>query len=164
MAAVADEARATAVAAVVDEAQAMGVAAVEEGEDGTGEEYSAMELRRVLIPVDDDNGNIVAAHFGRAPYFVVVDLQERTKVVRKEVVPNTGEHSGGQGHAHNNVLALKPNVVIVSGMGPRGIASFQQANVAVLRADSTSVGAVLQSYMAGTLSELTEGCADAHHT
>ena len=136
--------------------------AVEE-EEGTGEEDNTMGLRRVLIPVEDAKGDMLAAHFGRAPYFAVIELKESNEVASKEVVPNTGEHSGGRGHAHNNVLSLHPQVVIVTGMGPRGIASFQNAHVAVLRANSTSVQSVLQSYMDGALSELTEGCADAHH-
>ena len=118
---------------------------------------------RVLIPTDDQDGKIVAGHFGRALCFAVFDLDNFNTIVEQAVHDNTGAHRGGRGHAHDNVLSFNPDAVIVSGMGPRGIQSFQDAKVAVLRADSSSVEEVLESYSKGILSELTEGCAEAHH-
>ncbi len=118
---------------------------------------------RVLIPTEDQDGKVVAAHFGRAPFFNVVDIDDNGAVTQSITHPNTGSHRGGMGHAHDNVLMYSPNVVIVSGMGPRGIRGFQDASIAVLKANSSHVEAVLQSYLRGTLSELTEGCVDAHH-
>jgi predicted Fe-Mo cluster-binding NifX family protein len=106
---------------------------------------------------------MVAGHFGRAPFFTIVDLDDDGSVIERQVHPNRGEHSGGRGHAHDNVLRLNPNVVIVQGMGPRGLMSFQEQNIAVLRASSLSVDDVLKSYTLNRLEELTEGCADAHH-
>lgn len=119
--------------------------------------------RRLLIPTDDPNGSVVAGHFGRAPFFTIIDLNDDGSVLEREVHPNRGEHSGGRGHAHDNVLRLNPNVVIVQGMGPRGLMSFQAQNIAVLRANTLSVDEVVKSYILNKLEELTEGCADAHH-
>ena len=118
---------------------------------------------RVIIPTEDKDGRMVAAHFGRAPFFTVVDIKEDGTIAQSETHPNTGSHRGGKGHAHDNVLMYDPNVVIVSGMGPRGIRGFQDASIAVLKADSERVENVLQSYIKGSLSELTDGCVDAHH-
>ena len=120
-------------------------------------------IRRLLIPVESQDGTQLAEHFGRAPFFAVFDLNEDGTVASSDVHPNRGEHSGGRGHAHDNVLRLNPNIVIVHGMGPRGIASFQNQNIAVLKANSNQVDAVLSAYNEGTLMELTEGCSDAHH-
>jgi predicted Fe-Mo cluster-binding NifX family protein len=118
---------------------------------------------RVLIPTQDFEGKMVAAHFGRAPYFVVIDLDELGTTIEIKIHPNTGEHSGGKGHAHDNVLQHQPQAVIVQGMGPRGIMSFQSKNVAVLRANSSSVEDLIEAYKLNQLDELTEGCAEAHH-
>ena len=118
---------------------------------------------RLVIPVLDLEGSEVADHFGRAPYFAVVDLDASGTVEELRVYPNTGEHSGGRGHAHNNVLKYQPNVVIVQGMGPRGISSFQFQNIAVLRANGRTIQEIVQAYHQNELDELTEGCADAHH-
>jgi predicted Fe-Mo cluster-binding NifX family protein len=118
---------------------------------------------KILVPTDDPEGKHVAPHFGRAAYFAVFDLDDVGTLISSTVHENTGSHRGGKGHAHDNVMALSPQVVIVGGMGPRGIRSFQDAGVAVLKADSNEVEKILESYSKGLLSELTEGCSDAHH-
>ena len=135
---------------------------VEEVEEAEEEDEGSMSPR-ILIPVDSSDGKRVAPHFGRAPYFAVIDLNDDSIKLNHEVHANTGTHQGGKGHAHDNVLSYNPQVVIVSGMGPRGIRSFQDSGVAVLKADNVSTDRVLESYIAGLLTELTEGCADAHH-
>ncbi|MFW9912958.1 MAG: NifB/NifX family molybdenum-iron cluster-binding protein [Candidatus Thorarchaeota archaeon] len=119
--------------------------------------------RRLLIPCQDPSGQYIAAHFGRAPYFAAVDLDESGTVIDKSVHPNTGEHSGGRGHAHSNVMSLDPNVVIVQGMGPRGLTSFQSNDVAVLQANSDLIDSLVEAYKRNELRELTEGCSQAHH-
>ncbi|MGD2072212.1 MAG: NifB/NifX family molybdenum-iron cluster-binding protein [Candidatus Thorarchaeota archaeon] len=120
--------------------------------------------RRILIPTEDSEGVSVASHFGRAPFFAVFDLDNDGSIVEKYVHPNAGEHSrGGRGHAHNNVLKFQPSAVIVHGMGPRGIASFQAQNIAVLKANSGLVSEIIDAYSKNALDELTEGCAEAHH-
>ncbi len=118
---------------------------------------------RVLIPTQDSAGKMIAAHFGRAPYFTVIDLDEHGNTNEITIHPNTGEHSGGKGHAHDNVLQHQPGAIIVQGMGPRGITSFQSKNVAVLRVNSSSVEDLVRAYTLDQLEELTEGCAEAHH-
>ena len=119
---------------------------------------------RLVIPTDDQNGTEIADHFGRAAYFAVIDLDESGKTTGMNVHPNTGEHSGGRGHAHDNVLVHHPNAVIVRGMGPRGIMSFQSQHIAVLQASSSSVNELVTAFTRHELQELTEGCAEAHHT
>jgi predicted Fe-Mo cluster-binding NifX family protein len=118
---------------------------------------------RIVIPTDDMEGVEVADHFGRAPFFAVIDLDDNGTTIDMKVHPNRGEHSGGRGHAHNNIQKYQPRAVIVQGMGPRGIMSFQAQNIAVLRANSRSVQEIIQAYKRNALEELTEGCSDAHH-
>jgi predicted Fe-Mo cluster-binding NifX family protein len=118
---------------------------------------------RIVIPTEDMEGVEVAEHFGRAPFFAVIDLDDNGTTIEMKVHPNRGEHSGGRGHAHNNIQRYQPRAVIVQGMGPRGIMSFQAQNIAVLRANSGSVQEIIQAYKRNALEELTEGCADAHH-
>jgi predicted Fe-Mo cluster-binding NifX family protein len=118
--------------------------------------------QRILIPTQDAEGTSLAGHFGRAPFFTVVDI-ENDQVVSREVHPNRSEHSGGRGHAHDNVLSLQPTVMIVNGMGPRGLRSFESQNIPVLKANSMSIDALVTSFTKKELSELTEGCSEAHH-
>jgi predicted Fe-Mo cluster-binding NifX family protein len=120
---------------------------------------------RVVIPVVNDRGldAQVAEHFGRAPSYAVVDLDENGAVSNVKTVANVGEHAGGSGLAHDNILELKPNVIVVYGMGPRGLTTFQNARVAVLRADGNTVREVIAAFNEDRLQELTEGCHEAHH-
>ena len=120
---------------------------------------------RIAIPVENQDGleAPIAEHFGRAPFFAVVDLDEKGKVASIKTEANTGEHHGGTGHPHENLLALKPNVIVACGMGPGGLASFQNAGVNVLKATERTVQEVVAQFKAGKLEKLTGGCEHAHH-
>ena len=121
--------------------------------------------KRIVVPTIGQGGlnESLAQHFGRAPYFTAVDLNDNGEVTDVKVVPNAGEHAGGVGHAHDNILDLQPNVIIVYGMGPRGLNSFHGAGISVLRANANTVEEVIAAYKDDKLQALTEGCADAHH-
>jgi predicted Fe-Mo cluster-binding NifX family protein len=69
---------------------------------------------------------------------------------------------GGTGHPHENLLALKPNVIIACGMGPGGLQSFQNAGTAVLKAEGSTVKEIVDNFKAGKLKELAGGCEHAH--
>jgi len=120
---------------------------------------------RIVIPVVSDSGldSHIAEHFGRAPYFAVVELDESGNVSNVKTVPNVGEHAGGMGQSHDHIVKLNPNAIIVYGMGPRGLTTFQDAGVAVLRADGNTVREVIAAHNEDRLQELTEGCHEAHH-
>ena len=120
---------------------------------------------RIIVPAASQEGlnANLAEHFGRAPYFAVVDLNENGEVTNVKTVPNVGEHAGGMGYTHDHILGLRPNVIVVYGMGPRGLNTFQSAGVAVLRANANTVGEVVAAYKDNKLQELTDGCEHAHH-
>ena len=120
---------------------------------------------RVIVPAEDQKGlnARLAEHFGRAPYFTVVELSENGEVANVKTVPNVGEHAGGMGQAHDHIMELKPTAIIVYGMGPRGLITFQNAGVAILKANANTVGEVVNAYKEDKLQELTEGCEHAHH-
>ena len=121
--------------------------------------------KRIVIPVEDEGGleARVAEHFGRAPFFAVVDLDENGKILSTKTEANKGEHHGGTGHPHENLLALKPDVIIACGMGPGGLTSFQNAGATVLKANANTVKDIVASYKQGKLETLATGCEHAHH-
>jgi predicted Fe-Mo cluster-binding NifX family protein len=121
---------------------------------------------RIIVPVDNEDGfeAPVAEHFGRANYFAVVDLDEKGAILSVKTEANKGEHHGGRGHPHENLLALKPNVIIACGMGPGGMLGFENAGVKLLKATPTvTVQEMVAQYEAGKLEKLTGGCEHAHH-
>jgi predicted Fe-Mo cluster-binding NifX family protein len=119
--------------------------------------------KKIVVPVEDKKGleARLSEHFGRAPYFVVVELDESGQIASLRTISNFDEHFGGRGHAHDNILSEKPDFLIVYGMGPRGLDSMAEAGVSVLRAEGNTVQDVLMAYKENRLEELTEGC---HHS
>ena len=120
---------------------------------------------RIVVPTASQEGlkAPLAEHFGRAPYFAVVDLNENGEVANVKTVSNVAHHTGRMGQPHDVVLGLQPNAIIVYGMGRRGISSFQSVGIAVLRANANTVSEVIAAYKENKLQELTEGCHDARH-
>jgi len=120
---------------------------------------------RIVVPVVDETGldAQLSEHFGRAPYFTVIELDKNRSVVSQRTVPNTSEHFGGTGHPPDRILQFKPDALITYGMGPRALNIFQGANVAVLQANADTVRDVVSAYSNDELEELTEGCHHAQH-
>jgi predicted Fe-Mo cluster-binding NifX family protein len=124
-----------------------------------------MVKSRIIIPTAEDKGlsSELAEHFGRAPYFTVIDLDAEGEVLSVKAVVNSGEDVGGTRLTHDNILELKPNAIIVCGMGPRGIMSFQNAGVAVFKANADNLEEIITAYKENSLDGLAEGCHEAHH-
>ncbi len=120
------------------------------------------EMVRIVIPVVDEKGENLSDHFGRAPYFAWYELEDG-KTVARGVIPNESEHFGGKGNPPDRILQLNPDVLITYGMGPRALNIFQNARVAVLRANADTVRVVIAAYNNDELEELTEGCHHAQH-
>jgi len=120
---------------------------------------------RIVIPVSGENGlnAQLSEHFGRAPYFAVIDIDENGQISNQQTIPNTSEHFGGSGRPPDRILQFKPDVLITYGMGPRALNIFQAARVAVLRTNTNIVRDVITAYNNDELDELTEGCKDALH-
>ena len=104
-----------------------------------------MPNERIVIPIIEDLGleSRLSEHFGRAPYFMVVEIDSKGEIVNIEAIPNTSEHFGGFGRPPDKILQLRPTALITYGMGPRALSIFQQARVAVLRANASTVHAKL---------------------
>jgi predicted Fe-Mo cluster-binding NifX family protein len=121
--------------------------------------------KRIMIPIEDEKGleAQVAHHFGRAPYFAIVELDENNNA-KVKIEPNKSEHMGGaQGHSHESFLELKPDVVIAYSMGPGALNTFLGAGIKVLEATANTVKGNIESFKKGKLKELAVGCEHAHH-
>ncbi|MFW9917456.1 MAG: NifB/NifX family molybdenum-iron cluster-binding protein [Candidatus Thorarchaeota archaeon] len=120
---------------------------------------------KIVIPVEDEGGlaAVLSAHFGRAPFFAVIEKEEEGKIESVNMVSNRGQHTGGRGLPAQNILALQPDIVISTGMGRRAIDIFQQNGVGVLQAPPGTVDATMKLFGEDKLPELTEGCVHAKH-
>ncbi len=121
-------------------------------------------LKRIMLPVVENKGlaSRIAEHFGRAPYFLLVDVDEQGQIAFEGLISNSGEHFGGRGHAHDSILEFEPDYLIVPGMGPRGLKAMKNAGVEVLRTDADRVDKALEAFREGRLEVLNEGCGHHH--
>lgn len=122
-------------------------------------------MERIVIPTEDNNGlnAKLSGHFGRAPYFTIIELDENGNIINVQTVLNESEHFGGYGRPLDRILKFKPNAVITYGMGPRALSIFQDARVAVLKTNANTVKEVVEAYKRDMLEELTKGCHYARH-
>ena len=120
---------------------------------------------RLVVPSSEEKGldSQLSQHFGRAPFYVVVDLDEKGNIISDSSIPNTSEHFGGVGVPPDRIIQLKPNALVTYGLGSKALAMFQTAGVAVLRTEANTVREVVSAYNNNELQELTEGCQHAQH-
>lgn len=122
---------------------------------------------KIIFPIEDlfEERSVIFPHFGKAPNFAIAEVRENGTLSSISYFKNTGEHFGGHGKAMTIVSAVKPDVLVVKGMGQRGLQAFQNMGVSVMTGDVNTVGEAIDDYINGRLVELTEGCHDArHHT
>jgi predicted Fe-Mo cluster-binding NifX family protein len=120
---------------------------------------------RIVVPVSDEKGidAHLSEHFGRAPFYAIIDLDEKGQVIGQGTIANTSEHFGGVGLPPNRILQLKPKALVTYGLGSKALRMFQDAGVAVLRTEVNTIREVVNAYNNDELQELTEGCHHAHH-
>jgi predicted Fe-Mo cluster-binding NifX family protein len=118
--------------------------------------------KRILAPVEEPRGmeSRIFEHFGRTPYFALLELGEGGEILRIEFSPNEGGHSGGGGFAHDWILKLSPEIVLVRGMGPRGLERLKSAGISVLETDGETLKDAVAAFVQGRLGEHGE----AHRT
>ena len=119
---------------------------------------------RLVIPVSDEKGldSTLSQHFGRAPFYAIIDLDENGKIIGQGTIANTSEHFGGVGLPPDRIMQLKPKALVTYGLGSRALEMFQAGGVAVLRTEAESVKQVVDAYNNNELQELTTGCSHAH--
>ena len=107
---------------------------------------------RIAISVDTNNKleSVVAHHFGRCPYFAIVDLEGReVKAVQVMDNPFYSGHQPGQvpGFIHQQ----DANVMLSGGMGGRAIQFFQQFGINAATGAAGTVHQALEQYLDGEL-------------
>jgi len=107
---------------------------------------------RVAVSADNDNGldSVVSPHFGRCPYFVLVDLEGReVKQVQAISNPYYSHHQPGQVPGFIN--EQNADVMLTGGMGRRAIDFFQQYGIRAATGAAGTVQMALENYLQGEL-------------
>lgn len=128
----------------------------------------------IAIPSLDDNGleSTLSPHFGRCPFFVLVELDgTETGSIRTIVNPYASSHETGQIPAFAAEQGVE--VMLAGGMGPQAIAAFASLGVRAVTGGQGAARRVLDDYARGNLSDASpcdegrsqddHGAADTGH-
>lgn len=93
--------------------------------------------------------------FGRCPYFVIVEVENK-EIKNSEDVENTSKDQlGGAGITAAQAVADKGvNAVITGNLGPRAFTVFEQIGIEVYQGSGT-VNEVVEKYLKGELESLS---------
>lgn len=107
---------------------------------------------RVVVSADDSNGlnSVVNPHFGRCPYYVLVDLDGR-EVRGVNVVENPYYEHHKPGQVPSFIQGQGANVMLAGGMGRRAIDLFQRYGIEAVTGASGRVQHALERYLGGAL-------------
>jgi predicted Fe-Mo cluster-binding NifX family protein len=121
--------------------------------------------KRIIIPVENNQGlqAPLCQHFGQAPYYAIIELDDNNQISKVESKLNTSEHMGGTGNPHTTILDFKPDVIIAHAMGPGALQTFENANVKVLRASSVKVKDIIDDFIGNKLQDKVAPCPHSHH-
>lgn len=109
---------------------------------------------KIAVTAESNNGldSMVAQHFGHAPYFMLVDVENgEVKEVQSIANPFAESHQPGQipGFVHEQ----KANVILSGGMGGRAIEFFAQYGIKAATGASGTVRQALENYFGGALKD-----------
>jgi predicted Fe-Mo cluster-binding NifX family protein len=107
---------------------------------------------RIVVSTETNAGldAPVAGHFGRCPFFTLVDLDEdRVQAVQAVANPYFPNHEPGQ--VPKFVHSQGAHVMLTGGMGGRAAAFFEQYGIRPVTGASGTVRQALASFQAGEL-------------
>jgi predicted Fe-Mo cluster-binding NifX family protein len=118
---------------------------------------------RVAIAAEDNKGldGMVSHHFGRCPYFLIVNVEEG-EILGEDIVENPYYAGHEPGMVPEFIRNQSAEVMISGGMGPRAIAFFEDFDIATATGASGTARETLERYLAGALHGAAP-CRDQDH-
>ncbi|WP_295421244.1 NifB/NifX family molybdenum-iron cluster-binding protein [Sulfurovum sp.] len=120
---------------------------------------------RVVCPTDENMGYLSkrGAHFGKAKFYTIITLEDG-KIVDVEGVANPGHGANSCGNAIANIMSLKPDALIVSGIGSSPAEGFTKAGLDVyFDKESPTVEKSIELFSQGKLEKINgTGTCSAH--
>lgn len=98
---------------------------------------------------------MVSAHFGRAPEFIIITI-ENNRVKEKKILQNPGHTMGS---IPQFIKEQGAKCMISGGMGPRAIDFFHQYDIDVIIGVSGKIEDVIEKFLNGTLEGTESLCS-----
>ena len=132
-----------------------GMQAVSETSSGSSDK------KRIAVASEGDQGldSNVSAHFGRCPYYTIVDVEgDKISLSFKVENPYYGAH-GQPGQVPGFIRDQGAHVIIAGGMGPRAVGFFNEFGIEVVTGPTGKVKDSVEGYLRGTI----QGSAPCKH-
>jgi len=109
---------------------------------------------KIAVTAESNNGleSPVALHFGHAPFFMLVDV-ENSEVCAVQAITNPFVSGHQPGQIPNFIKEQNANVILSGGMGGRAIQFFKQAGIEAATGASGTVRQALENYLGGKLTD-----------
>jgi predicted Fe-Mo cluster-binding NifX family protein len=122
-------------------------------------------MTRIAVSASDEKGldSVVSPHFGRCPYFTLVDV-EADEIKATQAVPNPyyGKHQPGQ--VPDFICSQQADVMLTGGMGGRAVAFFEQYGIQAATGASGIVRDAVAQYLEGQLQGVEPCSVSTEHT
>ena len=117
---------------------------------------------KIGIPVDDKNmDSTVCVSFGRAPYYLIYDVENKTGEFLENVAAAS---AGGAGiRAAQFLVDQKVAAVLTPRCGENAASVLQAAGIKLYKTDSVSIKGSIDSFVKESLAELREIHAGLHY-
>ena len=112
------------------------------------------------VAVESNNGleAEISGHFGRCPYYAILEVQEGKVKEPVRVIANPYFSSHGEpGQIPSFLKEQEIEVIIAGGMGPRAVGFFNQYGIKAVTRASGKVEEIIDSFLKGEL-ESSEPC------
>jgi predicted Fe-Mo cluster-binding NifX family protein len=116
---------------------------------------------RIAVSANENKGleSAIGAHFGRCPFFVLVDVEDnKIQAVQTIDNPYYSQHQPGQ--VPGFIRTQEANAMLSGGMGGRAVAFFQQYGIEPVTGAAGTVGQSIDRYLSGELTG-TAPCAES---
>lgn len=110
------------------------------------------------IETNQGSDSKMAHHFGRCPYFALVELSN-DEIYGLDIIQNPFFESHQPGQVPEFIQSQQAEVMISGGMGRRALEFFSQFGIDVKTGAEGTVSDVIKAFLAG---ELQEGASCAH--
>ncbi|GAB4477899.1 MAG: NifB/NifX family molybdenum-iron cluster-binding protein [Anaerolineales bacterium] len=116
---------------------------------------------KIAVTAEQNQGleSQVAHHFGHAPYFILVDVQEGD-ILSVQGIANPYANAHQPGQIPQLIAQLQANVILSGGMGSRAIEFFEQYGIHPATGADGTVREAIEKFLGGKLKE-AEACS--HH-
>jgi predicted Fe-Mo cluster-binding NifX family protein len=138
---------------------------------------------KIAVPSADDTGlqAMISEHFGRSPYFTIVDTDGAPLEIVSNMSPNHGPSAGsgqhdhehhhdgsghhGHGYAFRSLSEKEVDILVCRGLGMRAMQLFREKGIRIYCGAEGTVQDAVLSFKEGKLSEAgpEHACHHGHH-